>query len=147
MSNIDFNQVSTMLSSIERMIDSDRDLLDMIVSKHKTVDTYEDLKQSGSLIKLYGEASDDYSKVCYLKSGIGEAVMDLRTMRKAILSPSSNTPPSLVKTYKTRIDDLIEQMNDFKESVDSARLGLEAKVRYFNSCTYMQYDRVMGVKC
>lgn len=144
---LDADMVSRTLSEIEKMIDNSRSELNDICNKYKKQNSYQELKNSKDLMRLYGECADDYSRICFLYSGVGEAIMDMRDVRKAIVSEGNGIVPSLVKSYKYRIDSMIEQLNIFKDSIQSSKLGLEARVRYFNSCTYTSYDRVIGAKC
>lgn len=144
---LDTNIVSRTLSEIEDLITKSRDEMDRIILKNKSVDSYGELNKSKNLIKLYGDCADDYAKLCYIQTGVTEAILDLRTVRKVMTSDTVSIPPSIVKSYKYRIDVTIEQLNLFKDAVQSAKLGMEARVRFFNSCSYTSYDKVMGAKC
>lgn len=145
--NIDISSISPLISSIESCLEKDRQKLQDIVNRNKDLNTYEDMVKSSSLVKNYGACADDYSKVCFLKTGVSESILDLKTFRRAILSSECNIPPSLVRTYKIRIDSLVDDLGIFKESIESTRLGLEARVRYYSSCTYNSYVSTMGAKC
>ena len=144
---LDVNIVCRTLSEIESLIDKSRKEMDDIILKNKAVDSYGELNKSKNLVKLYGDCADDYAKLCYIQTGVTEAILDLRTVRKVMTSDTVCIPPSLVKSYKYRIDTTIEQLNVFKDAVQSARLGMEARVRFFNSCSYTSYDKVIGAKC
>lgn len=144
---LDTNIISRTLSEIETLVDNSRTELDEIILKNKSVDSYGELNKSKNLIKMYGECADDYAKLCYLQTGVTEAILDLRTVRKVLTSEGTAIPQSLVKSYKYRIDTTIEQLNLFKDAIQSSRLGLEARVRFFNSCSYTSYDKVIGAKC
>ena len=144
---IDINVISQTLSEIENLVNSSREEMDSIIIRNKNLDTYEELRKSKNLIKLYGDCADDYAKLCFLQTGISEAVLDLRTVRKVLTSEGLGTPQSLVKSYKYRIDTTIEQLNLFKDAIQSSKLGLEARVRFYNSCSYTSYDKVIGAKC
>lgn len=144
---LDTNIVSQTLSEIESLIDKSREEMDEIVVRNKSVDSYGDLNKSKNLIKLYGDCVDDYARLCFIQTGVTEAILDLRTVRKVLTSDTVAIPPSLVKSYKYRIDTTIEQLNIFKDAIQSSRLGMEARVRFFNSCSYTSYDKVIGAKC
>lgn len=144
---MDVNMLSQILSEMESLVDNSRKKLDAIISKNEEVNSYEELAKSKDLVRLYGDCADDYSKLCYLQTGVSEAVLDLKTARKMLTSDGVSVPPTLVKSYKYRIDNTIEQLNLFKDAIQTSRLGLEARVRFFNSCTYTSYDKVIGAKC
>lgn len=143
---IDMNSIASILSQIEGASQRDRELLDSIIAHNKSVETYSELVQSKNLPKMYSDCADDYARTCYLKSGIMEALIDLRTVRKELVA-NATIPQSIQKQYKYRIESMIENLEGLRDAVESTRQGLEARVRFYNSCTYTSFDRAMGAKC
>lgn len=143
----DITMLSTILSEVEQSLLASRDKLDKIVSDNQNIDSFSDLSKGESLMKAYGKASDDYVKVCFIATQVAETTLDMRTARKMLTSGETKVPQSLVKSYKFRIDSVIEQLTIYREAVQSAKQGIEARVRYYNSCSYTSYDKVIGAKC
>jgi hypothetical protein len=141
------SMMSMVISEVEKSIEKSRETLDEILERNSSISSYQELERSKDLMKLYGECADDYVKLCFMLTSISESVMDLRTVRKLLMSGESDVIPSFQKTYKRRIDDTIEQMTLLKEAVQASKLGLEARVRYYGSCAYTSYDKIMGAKC
>lgn len=144
---IDSSVISQTLSDVERIMKESREQLDRIIKENSQIRSYDELVKTKDLMRLYGNSADDYSKLCFMQTGVSEAVLDMKTVKKSIVSDNTAIPVSLVKTYKYRIESMIEQLTLFKEAVQSAKSGLEARVRYFNSCSYTSYDKVVGAKC
>lgn len=143
----DATMVSQILSGIESSIKNSRITIDDIMDKYEKVSSYKELEDTKDLMRLYGDCADDYSKLCFIQSSVTESMLDLRTIRKIVATGESSMPVSLQKSYRMRIDSSVEQLNLFKESVQTSRQGLEARVRYYSSCSYMFYDKVVGSKC
>lgn len=144
---LDTKILNETLNQITRVMEESRKKLDSIILKNQSEDSYEELIRTKDLTRLYGNCADDYAKLSYLQTGVSEAIMDLRKVRRQIIKESSQIPPSTVKAYKSRIDLMIEELNLFKDAILSSRQGMESRVRYFNSCSYMSYDKVIGAKC
>ena len=143
---MDSKVFSDFLRHIQSILDESRAKLDSVISKNEELHSYDEVVKSKDLVRLYGEAADDYTKLSFLHSGVNEAIMDLRTIRRELVSDRTSLAPSLAKTYKSRIDSMISDLEIFRDSIQSARQGVEVRVRFFNSCTYSFYEKSMGAK-
>ena len=144
---MDSTLLNQTLNEINRLMHESRAKLDDIINKNDSLDTYEELSKSRDLVRLYANCADDYAKLSYLQTGVNESIMDLRGVRRKLIKEQSTIAPSLVKSYKSRIDLMIEELGTFKEAIQSARQGMEARVRFYNSCSYTSYDKIIGAKC
>ena len=143
---MDTSILNETLNSINRVMKESRKKLDDIISKNTDVDTYLELSKTKDIIKLYASCADDYAQLSYLQTGVSEAIMDLRSTKRQLLKDDTMIAPSLLKSYRSRIDLMIEELVIFKESIQSARQGTEARVRFYNSCSYTSYDKIIGPK-
>lgn len=144
---LDERTLSALLTQVETVAQASRVEIDNIVGKYKVMRTYDELSKSKDMVKLYGDCADDYSKLCFAMQGAVEAIMDLKQVKNLIIKDSSGLVPSMVKSYKYRVDTLIEQLQDLRESGNYAKSGMEARVRYLSSITYTSYNKAMGAQC
>ena len=146
--NVEFDDryFTNLMSEMQRLFDNTRLEINTIIDRNKDVSSYQEVTGK-RLLEAYGKCADDYSKVCYYMSGISEAIIDLKTVKKLLYVNTSKIVPSMQKLYQSRIDYTINMMEEFKESIKFSKDGLEARIRYFNSCTYISYDRALGAKC
>ena len=143
---MDQKLVIGILNQIELMIERDRAQIDSIVEKHKDVSSFDKLNKGKDLLKVYAEAADDYARISFMQTGVSESLLDLKSIKKE-LAEGGAVLPSQIKPLKYRVDYLVESLNIFKEAITSAKQGMEAKVRYYNSVSYVSYDKMMGPKC
>lgn len=144
---LDSMMISEILTEVDVSVKSYRKQLDEIVKRNESISSYDELIKSKDLMRLYGNAADDYTKICFIQTKLSESLIDMRSTKKVLLGGQTNIPPSVIKSCKYRIDNTIEQLGLFREAVTSAKNGIEARVRYYNSCAYTSYDKVIGAKC
>lgn len=145
MANLNEMQIQNIVIQIEMNVSTKRKVLDDIKSKYEGVETYNNVVKAKDFAKLYGDCVDDYGRVNSILLEVSEALMDIRTVRKALRNTS--LPPSTEKTIRTSIEYNVDILTEFKEAVGCMKESLGARLRFYNSCQYMQYDKMFGDKC
>lgn len=143
--DLDEVDIQAIIIKIETMIIVGREQLEEIEERYSEINTYHELRNGDKLLKMYSMSVDDYSKLSRMASGVSEAMMDIRTIRKTLRN--SNLPPSMEKTIRSSMEYCKDQLELFKEAVVSVKESLSARNRFYNSCTYIQYDKIFGSKC
>lgn len=141
----DERTIQSIIVGIEMMIKNERSDMDAIKSKYDAVDTYDRLENGKDFVKMYGECVDDYGKLSNSVSEVSEALMDIRSIKRALRK--TTIPVSIEKTIRSSIEYEIEILTEFREALSAQRDALMARLRYYNSCQYMQVDKVFGDKC
>ena len=141
----DERTIQSIIVGIEMMIKDERSDMDAIKSKYDDVDTYDRLENGKDFVKMYGECVDDYGKLSNSVSEVSEALMDIRSIKRALRK--TTIPVSIEKTIRSSIEYEIEILTEFREALSAQRDALMARLRYYNSCQYMQVDKVFGDKC
>ena len=141
----DERTIQSIIVGIEMMIKNERSDMDAIKSKYDDVDTYDRLENGKDFVKMYGECVDDYGKLSNSVSEVSEALMDIRSIKRALRK--TTIPVSIEKTIRSSIEYEIEILTEFREALSAQRDALMARLRYYNSCQYMQVDKVFGDKC
>lgn len=137
--------VTNILISIENLISVKRKDLDSIKNRYDSVETFGLIKKSNDLMKIYSTCVDDYGKISNIASDISEALMDVRSVNVAMRRIS--LPVSIEKSIRYNVDKVLEDLKDFRESVSAFRDSLSARLRFYNSCFYIQTDKIFGDKC
>jgi uncharacterized NAD-dependent epimerase/dehydratase family protein len=142
---LDERTIQSIIVGIEMMIKNERSDMDAIKSKYDAIDTYDRLENGKDFVKMYGECVDDYGKLSNSVSEVSEALMDIRSIKRALRK--TTIPVSIEKTIRSSIEYEIEILTEFREALSAQRGALMARLRYYNSCQYMQVDKVFGDKC
>lgn len=145
MASLNEANIQNIVIQIEMSVSAKRQVLDTIKSKYETVETYNNVVRANDFAKLYGDCVDDYGKVNSIMLEISEALMDIRTVRRALRTAS--IPPSTEKSIRNSIEYNTEILTEFKEAVGCLKESLLARLRFYNSCQYMQFDKLFGDKC
>lgn len=145
MANLNEASIQNIVIQIEMSVSSKRKILDDIKSKYEGIETYNNVVKANDFARLYGDCVDDFGRVNSIMLEISEALMDIRTVRRALRTAS--LPPSAEKTIRNSIEYNTEILTEFKEAVGCLKESLSARLRFYNSCQYMQFDKLFGDKC
>lgn len=140
----DTNTMSVVLSQIESQVADMRKELQVIRSKNTGTDTYGALAESKNIERFYGSVVDQYGDVCGSSSSLAEMSLDLKAMKRSIVT--AGIPPTLQNSFRKRIERLMEDVSDMREVASPLKSALEARIRFYSSCMYTKYDKVMGYK-
>lgn len=145
MANLSDTAIQNIVIQIEMTVSAKRKILDEIKGKYDEVETYNNVVKAKDFAKLYGDCVDDFGRVNSMMLEISEALMDIRTVRKALRTAS--IPPSTEKSIRNSIEYNVDILTEFKEAVGCMKESLAARLRFYNSCQYMQFDKLFGDKC
>ena len=106
----------------------------VILEQGKEVKSFEEVKKQ-SLARVYGDVVDTYYEVCSMLTSHSSLLMEMRTLRKQLKDLS--TMPSLEQQTRARIENLIKDLEDSKESILYLKDAYDAKLRFYNSFQYM----------
>lgn len=147
MSNLNYDEstINSIVIQIEMMVSKKRELLDSLNTKYDSFETYSMAIKAKNFDKVYGECVDDYGKVNNIMSEVSEALMDIRTIKKALRT--SGLPATVDKRIRTSIEYQTDLLNEFREAVGAIREALSARLRFYNSMNYAIQSKIYGDKC
>lgn len=143
--NLDESTIHSIIIQIEMTVSEKRKVLDALKSKYEGVETYNSVVKAKDFTRLYGDCVDDFGKVNAILSEVSEALMDIRSIKRALRT--AHLPQSTDKSIRYSIEHNTEILSNFKDAVVCQKEALSARLRFYNSCQYMQMDKIFGDKC
>lgn len=143
--NLDESTIQSIIIQIELIVSEKRKFLDALKSKYDGIETYDTLVKTKDFPKMYGGCVDDFGKINSILSEISEALMDIKSIKRALRTLSLS--PTIDKKIRYSIEFNEGILSDFKDAIVCQKEALSARLRFYNSCQYMQMDKVFGDKC
>lgn len=129
--NNQFDQILTLVENRVAHLSND---VGVIREKLEGVKTFEDVVSSKEAKKEVGAEVDRHSVVFSRISDISVNLIRVRTLRKGLAQ--GEVPPALVQKMLARVDRLVKDMEDLRTAYQSLGSAYEARLRFYNSCTY-----------
>lgn len=128
------NQFVELMTQVEGRIAQLVDYEASIRSALTKIKSFDDVINSKDAKKEVGMEVDRHSLVSARLSEISINLIRVRTLRKTI--SSGEVPPALVPKMQVRVDRIIKDMEDLRTAYQSLENAYEARLRFYNSCTY-----------
>ena len=130
------NTINYTLSSCEKFITDVGDNISKIIADNEVIKTYDELKK-GNYPEIYGGVIDSYNYIGSSLSKTSLSLIDIRTLKKQIISNSISLVPSVERVIRARLENIIKDFEDLRSSLVSLKDVYEAKLRFYNTCQYL----------
>lgn len=129
-----FTQFEELMTQIEARIAQLTTQVGPVQVSLEKIKSYEDVVGSKEPKQMVGLEVNRHSLVNARLADISVNLIRVRTLKKAL--GQGTIPPALVGKMQVRIDRLIKDLEDLREAYKPLANAYEARLRFYNSCTY-----------